>query len=495
MKHTTQTSKLSAPAIHITDPSRREFLRAASAYSALGAAAPLAMSLSCIGEASAATATDYKALVCLFMFGGNDSFNTLIANDPTSWTQYQRWRNQGAVPLALPAVGQPGGVLSISPVTPKPGRSFALHPRLTNLAAMFNAPTDKRVSWISNVGPVLGPLDVSNYATGVAPFIPPALFSHNDQQSIWQSGVGEGSSVGWGGRIGDLLASRNGAQSIFTTVTSTGTSVFLAGENVLQYAASRNVGSEIRAVKEGSYGANTGAILQRVMSRDSNHLFEKEIAAVHRRSFVASSALKSAALPSGAGGVALPSLVYSPFAGGDVENPLAIQLQTVARIIGGSQTLGLKRQVFLVGIGGFDSHAAQMPDHDYNMKLLDHAMGYFDGALSTLDGQDVRDRVTLFSASDFGRTFSSNGDGTDHGWGAHHFIYGGAVKGGEVFGEVPPSGIGHAWDFEKGILLPTTSVEQYGGTLARWMGVTASNLVDVFPNVGRFSNTDLAFFR
>ncbi|TAG00648.1 MAG: DUF1501 domain-containing protein [Burkholderiales bacterium] len=477
--------------------SRRVFLRASTAYSALGATAgPLALNLSLIGKASAATATDYKALICLFLWGGNDSFNTLIANDPDSWAEYRRWRNQGNVPLALPAAGQPGGILPISPLTARTGRSFALHPRLVNTAALFGA---GRLSFIANVGPTSHPMDPRNYATGVAPFLPPALFSHNDQQAVWQSGRPEGAAYGWGGRMGDLLMARNGGQSIFTSISTSGSSVFLSGLQALQYTTNRNVGAEISAVVNGSYGAgSTGAILKRIITRDSSHLFEKELANINRRSLTAAALLKTAALPVGttAGSVANPTLVYSPYAGQDVENPLAIQLQTVARIIGGSASLGLKRQVFFVGIGGYDTHTAQMPDHDYNLKLVDHAMGYFDGALATLSGQDVRDRVTLFSASDFGRTFSTNGDGTDHGYGAHHFIYGGAVKGGDIYGDFPASGIGHLWDYGKGVLIPQLSVDQYGATIAKWMGITStSEIRDVFPNLANFSTTDLGFMK
>jgi uncharacterized protein (DUF1501 family) len=477
--------------------SRRIFLKASSACSMLGATAgPLALNLSLISKASAATATDYKALICLFQLGGNDSFNTLIANDPSSWAEYLRWRNQGNVPLALPAVGQAGGIIPITPATPQSGRSFALHPRLVNTASLFNA---KRLSFLANVGPTSHPMDPRNYSTGVAPFLPPALFSHNDQQAVWQSGRPEGAAYGWGGLMGDLLMSRNGGQSIFTTISTSGASVFLSGLQALQYTTNRNVGAEISAVVNGSYGNSaTGSILNRIITRDSGHLFEKELANINRRSLSAAASLKTSALPVGAapGGVAAPTLVYSPYAGQDVENPLAIQLQTVARIIGGSASLGLKRQVFFVGIGGYDSHTGQMPDHDYNLKLVDHAMGYFDGALATLNGQDVRDRVTLFSASDFGRTFSSNGDGTDHGYGAHHFVYGGAVKGGDIYGSFPPSGVGHLWDFGKGILLPQISVDQYGATLAKWMGVTSAlDMRDIFPNIVNFSTTDLGFMK
>jgi uncharacterized protein (DUF1501 family) len=471
--------------------SRRHFLKTAAQYSVIGAGAPIALNMSLMSAASAATATDYKALICLFMLGGNDSFNTLVATDPDSWAQYKRWRDSGSVPLSLPAVGQPNGLIGITPATTQAGRNFALHPRLTNIAQLFS---NKRLSFVTNVGPTLGPMDPRNFNTGVAPNLPNGLFSHNDQQVVWQSGQTEGASVGWGGRMGDLLASMNGGQSIFTTVSAYGSTVLLAGNNTIQYTTDRSVGTQIESLSSGIFGSTLSpTLVNRIITRDSQHLFEKEAAVVTRRSIAASASLRSAALPLGAGGVANPTLVFSPTANQDVENPLAVQLQTVARIIGGSAGLGLKRQVFFVGIGGFDTHSNQMPAHDYGMKLVDHAMGYLDGVLATLGGRDVRSQVTVFSASDFGRTFSSNGDGTDHGFGAHHFVYGGAVKGGDIFGTMPPSGIGHLWDYGKGVLLPQHAVDQYGSTLARWMGVPDGSLADLFPNIGRFSTSNLGF--
>jgi len=170
-----------------------------------------------------------------------------------------------------------------------------------------------------------------------------------------------------------------------------------------------------------------------------------------------------------------------------------VQLQTVARIIGGRGALGAKRQVFYVTLGSFDTHDRQKELHGDLMARLAHALAYFDATLAALQGADVRRQVTTFTASDFGRTFSSNGDGTDHGWGAHHFVVGGAVKGGDIYGAFPATGLGHALDVGSGALLPTTSVDQYGATLATWFGVADSQLADVFPNIGNFSRRDLGF--
>jgi uncharacterized protein (DUF1501 family) len=205
-------------------------------------------------------------------------------------------------------------------------------------------------------------------------------------------------------------------------------------------------------------------------------------------------------LPRGAGGVTDPTQLTSP--DGDLEdNPLAVQLQTVARIIGGRTTLGLNRQIFMVGLGAFDHHSDQLADHNYRLRQVDHALGYFDQVLSTLGGSDLRNQVTSFTAAEFGRTFSSNGSGTDHGFGAHHFVHGGAVRGGDILSAFPPLGTRHALDIGgndgKGSLLALTSVDQLGATLGRWFGLSDSTLLDVFPNLHRFNSSarNLGFMR
>jgi uncharacterized protein (DUF1501 family) len=192
-------------------------------------------------------------------------------------------------------------------------------------------------------------------------------------------------------------------------------------------------------------------------------------------------------------GVPDPTLYVNPNTGVAAVNPLAVQLQTVARIIGGRSALGVRRQVFYVNLGSFDSHDFQRTNQADLLAKLAHAMAYFDNMMGNLQGTDMRKQVTLFTASDFGRTFASNGDGTDHGWGSHHFIMGGAVKGKDIYGSMPVTGLGHTLDVGSGSLLPTTSVDQYGATLASWFGLSATQIADVFPNIGNFSNRNLGF--
>ena len=479
---------------HFKSPcaSRRAFLRTASMLSLLGsAAAPFALNLATIGAAAAQTArSDYKALVCLFMNGGNDSFNTVLATDPTSWYAYLRLRgspDDGVI--ALPAPGTPGGVLPIVPKTAQAGRRFALHPNLSQLKNLFDA---GRLAVVPNVGPLVVPTTATQYLARSVP-LPQKLFSHNDQQSLWQSSMPEGAKSGWGGRMGDLFMASNSAP-IFTSISVSGNAVFLAGQLINQYQISAAGAVPIEELHGELFGSSASANpLQAVISSDHSNLFEKEYAAVTRRSIAAQSQLATGLVPAGAAGVPDPTRYDSPRQGGLARNALAVQLQTVARVIASRSALGARRQVFFVNLGGFDTHDNQLGRHAELMAQLDHAMAYFDGVLGNLQGADLRTQVTLFTASDFGRTFRSNGDGTDHGWGGHHLVMGGAVRGQDIIGAFPVTGLDHPQDIGGGSLLPQYSVDQYGATLASWFGLGTSQIAEVFPGIGHFANRNLGF--
>lgn len=472
--------------------SRRQFLRAASLMSMAGTAgAPFALNLLTMGAAAAQTAGDYKAIVCLFLSGGNDHFNTVLATDPTSWNAYLAARSSAdaSLAIALPAVGAPGGVLPIMPTSPQAGRQFALHPSLGPLKDLFDA---GRAAIVANVGPLITPATLVQYKAKSVP-LPPKLFSHNDQQSLWQSYQPEGAHFGWGGRMGDLLASMN-SNTTFTSVSAAGNTVFLAGQKIIQYQVSGSGAVPILGINGSLFGAPAGSNpLQAIITAPRANVFESDHSAIVRRSIDAQVVLASAMLPAGAGGVSNPSQYINPNTGTPANNPLATQLQTVARVIAGRSTLGARRQIFFVSMGGFDTHDAQRKVQADLLARLAHAISYFDTTLTTLGGSDLRNQVTLFTASDFGRTFTSNGDGTDHGWGSHHFVVGGAVKGRNIYGSFPVTGLGHAEDVGSGSLLPSVSVDQYGGTLARWFGLNDGQIADVFPNIANFSNRNLGF--
>ncbi|UMR29182.1 DUF1501 domain-containing protein [Massilia sp. MB5] len=473
--------------MHSIFPARRRFVSSLLALAG-GAATPMALNLAAIGSAAAASAGDYRALVCVFLTGGNDHYNTVLATDRDSWNAYQSTRNTGGgLSIALDAPGQPGGVLPLTPAVPQAGRSFALHPQLPQLRALFDA---GRAAVVANVGTLLAPTTRAEYLRR-GPMLPPKLFSHNDQQAMWQSCQPDGATHGWGGRVGELLAAAN-SQTSFTCISTAGNAVFGAGRLLMPYQIGANGAVPVNRLDQQMF-AHARHPLRTIISASHNHLLEQEYASVTRRALDAQALMSAAYAPAGPGGVPDPASYFSPAANAPRVNPLAVQLQTVARIIAGRATLGMRRQVFFVSLGGFDTHDFQRSRHAELMARLDHGLAYFDSLMGNLRGSNLREQVTLFTASDFGRTLSSNGDGSDHGWGAHHFVLGGAVRGRHLYGAFPPIGLGHEHEVSQGVLLPQFSVDQYGATLASWFGVSAGQLGDIFPSLRNFNSRNLGF--
>jgi len=374
-----------------------------------------------------------------------------------------------------------------------------------SLQTMFN--TDKRLAIVSNVGTLVEPLTKDTYNNGKGRR-PASLFSHNDQQNTWMSFRPEGATVGWGGRLGDLMVSQN-SRAIFTAISAAGNAVWLSGQNVQQYQVSTNGAIRMGSDANGRiYGStDVAAAMQQIVSATrGGHVFETDLAAISTRSIDAETTLRTALkAPSDAlfgtpatnyNASADPKLQYdNPLTGAKAFNGLAQQLQVVARMIDASSAAGVgaKRQVFFVSLGGFDSHDNENRNNADLMARLAHGMRYFD---TTLGAMGAQSKVTTFTASDFGRTFTSNGDGTDHGWGAHHFVMGGAVKGGDIYGNIPVLGAKNANNnnfdsspnqIGNGSLLPDSSVDQLGATLAKWFGVSDGDALTVFPNLANFN--------
>lgn len=473
----------------MTNPefTRRRFLGSLLATAGSGAA-PFAANLLAMGEAAAASASDYKSLVCLFMTGGNDHYNTLLATDSESWQEYTRLRNtQNAPSIALKSVGSLGGVLGLSPSVAPGNRNFALHPQLGGLHALFTA---GRAAAVANVGALVVPTTRAQYLARSVP-LPPKLFSHNDQQAVWQSCHAEGARVGWGGRMMDMLRASNSNAS-FACISTAGNAVFLNGESARQYQmASNGALSEIQGLNGRVYAGT--APLQAMLTKSQLGPLHKTHAAIVARAIDLNTQLSAALTPAGLGGVLSPLPYINPNTGALLTNPLAVQLQTVARMIASRNALGLRRQIFFVNMGSFDTHDDQKSRHADLMAQLSHGVSYFDGVLGNLNGTNMRDEVTTFTASDFGRTLTSNGDGTDHGWGSHHFVIGGAVRGKKIYGEFPDIGLEHGNDIGQGALLPAISIDQYAATLGTWFGLGPNALTDVLPNLANFSNRDLGF--
>lgn len=442
---------------------RRELLRRCVALAAAGSAAPWALNLSLVAEAAAAsTVTDYKALVCVFLYGGNDCCNTVIPYDQSHYDLYARIRAGIALerttllPLTS-TIGLPAG------------RQMALAPQLPGLQALFEA---GRCAVQLNVGPLVVPTSLSQYNAQSVP-LPPKLFSHNDQQSLWQSLSPEGATSGWGGRMGDLFLSSNGTAT-FTCMSAAGNAVFMSGQQSSQYVVSPTTGAvALNATRSNVYGsAAVSAAMSKLVQAPRTHLLEAEHTRVMKRAVEAQGALSTAL-------AAAPALTTSF----NSANPLAVQLQFVARTIAARAGLGAKRQVFFVSLGGFDLHDFLPDQHPALLANVSQALKSFHDATVELG---VADQVTTFTASDFGRTLASNGDGSDHGWGSHHFVVGGAVRGGRFHGTAPEVSVTSADQVGQGRLLPSTSIEQFAVPMARWFGVPASDMASVFPNAGQF---------
>ncbi|MEY4980060.1 MAG: hypothetical protein RLZZ352_2330 [Pseudomonadota bacterium] len=457
--------------------SRRHFFRTAGALATLlpGARAPLALSLAGLGalaadRAQAADTSGYKALVCLFMLGGNDSHNWVVPLDASGYAEYASVRADLKWPTSR--------LQAITTTQQAAGRSFGMAQELSTLRNWYTA---GQAAWLANVGPLDRPLTKAEYTAGQAG-IPRKLFSHNDQQSTWQSMATEGARSGWGGRMGDLFASVN-ARPVFTSVSAAGNVTFLSGRSVTQYQVGEDGPLRINSLASSSLFGSVDhkATLESVISSSGhNSAFQSEYARIVRRTMDTTEMLRTAL--AGTSIAALPSSLASV--------SLAKQLRVVAQMIAAGSSLGMKRQVFMVTMDGFDTHSKQMSNQPVLMSRVAQSTDWF---LRAVQGAGLLNTTTLFSASDFGRTLTSNGDGSDHGWGGHHFVAGGAVQGGNIYGQFPITALGTDTDVGSGRLLPTTSVTQYAATLGRWMGLTPSELLTVLPNLGEFSQTDLGF--
>jgi uncharacterized protein (DUF1501 family) len=461
------------------DMARRAFLRRSAHLAIAGVAAPWALNLAAIGEASAINATDYKALVCLFMYGGNDHANLLVPFDNINYDRYSAIRGGGAGRtaggIALGQADLAATALTQSSLAPPlaNGLSYALHPSMPELKGLFDAGD---AAGLLNVGPLVVPLTKAQYNSSNRTLnpLPPKLFSHNDQQSVWQSSSPEGSTIGWGGNLGDLALSSN-TDSVFTCISVTGNAVLLSGDTAQPYNVSTNGAVAVTGTKSDVYGSSAVRnALSTLIQQPRGHTLENEYVRVMQRSIATEGKVTS--------GLSSANLTtVFPNRG------LANQLKMVARLIAARGALGTKRQVFLVSLGGFDTHDNVLTTQESLLGQVSSALKAFYDATVELG---VADKVTTFTASDFGRTLTSNGDGSDHGWGGHHFIVGGAVRGQRFYGKAPEVSVTGNDQVGQGRLLPTTSVDQYAATLAKWFGASSSEIPLVVPNIGRFGNSD-----
>ena len=465
---------------------RRGLLKSTAALALQRVSIPMATSLGLMADAAAQSANDYKALVCIFLYGANDHYNTVIPYDVATHTNYYNIRKgtptAGTVYDGI-AIGRNALSATALSTALSDGRQMALNPEMSALQNLFE---NKRASILMNVGPLVVPTSRIQYDNKSVP-LPPKLFSHNDQQAYWQSSYQtEGGATGWGGRAADLLLSNN-SKSTLTCISINGNALFLSGQNAISYQMSSTGATTINAIKGKSLfgSANCAAALQTLITQQSSLPMASDYTTVTKRALDTYDGIVTAI---GATASASMNALFPSSA----TNSLSAQLKMVARMIEQQANFGMKRQVFMVGMGGFDLHDFLATQHPPLLQKLSNAMKEFDDAMTSLGKGS---QVTSFTASDFGRTLTSNGDGSDHGWGSHHFVMGGAVNGGKFLGTAPEIGLTHNQQVGSGRLLPSTSVDQLGAELAAWFGVSATDIRTVLPNSRNFDLYKLGIFK
>lgn len=449
--------------------SRRRFLGQASC-AAVGYTTLLsslvnlkAINAAAFANSSVSSGDDYKALVCFMQSGGNDSFQMLLPRSNAEYAEYAATRTNLAI--------EQNQILPILPVTPD-GREFGVHPSMTQVQQLFN---DRKLAFISNIGTLIDHTNPADYYSYQG--LPLGLYSHADQIQQWQTGLPhERASKGWGGKVADLIHDMNINQDISMNVSLAGTNVFQTGESTIEYALDPYNGSI------GIYGygpAESWDVFNIQRTKAIDNMFEQEYQDMFQKTYVNvvrrsrdANLLFQGALEG------VPEL-QTQF----TDNYVSQAFHMVARTMAARETLGMKRQIFFIDFGGWDHHDEVLQSQVEMLGIVSTALGEFNAALEELN---LADSVTTFTMSEFSRTLTSNGNGTDHAWGANVMVMGGKVRGGEIYGQFPSLAVNGPRVVSDGVLIPTTSTDEYFSEMAIWFGVQKSDLATIFPNLGNF---------
>ena len=442
---------------------RRQFLKASGTTAAFANYPGMAFSQ---GIGTAAPFPDYKALVCVFMFGGNDSFNMVVPRSGAEYNVYAASRQNLAIDQNV--------LLAINPLT-SDGAQYGLHPSMGGLQSLFES---GRLAVVSNVGPLLEPVTKEQIFSGSVA-LPPQLFSHNDQQDQWHSLKGNlQSKTGWAGRVADLIRTNVSAQQMATNASLFGNSLFQSADETIAYVMGPDGPVRFEGFAEAGILLEQRRAFEHVINASYGSIYERGFAEIQQRAVAASDLVGDA--------IAGAPTLNTPFP----VSPLGDQLRTVAQLIAARDQLQMQRQIFFVAAGGFDSHDNQNQDQPGLLGGISEAMSAFYDATVEIGAADL---VTTFTQSDFGRTLTSNGDGSDHAWGGNQLVMGDAVRGRDMYGRFPTLEIDGPDDVTGGRMIPTTSSDQYAATLARWFGIPDQELDIVAPSIDNFAVRDLGF--
>ena len=448
---------------------RRKFLKQSACMALLGSGtAAMSGKLQLMSTAMAQSSgyaglQDYKALVCVFLYGGADSFSMFVPTENDAYSRYAASRSSLAISQE-----------SLLPTSSELG----FHPLLSRLHGLYQ---NGDAALLSNVGNLITPV-TRDAVLNDSGLIPNELFAHNHQQSQWMKGQSSVPSAlvqsGWGGRMADLLQDANAGAALPPSFSLFGSNSWLPGNDIQPLALNTNNGLSLLTYLDTNTSINNGArsvVHDASLNQGYSHPLKQQAAETIARAKLGSGQLSDV--------LAANQNFSTPFNTG---SRLAQQLRMVARLMAGNEQLSMKRQVFFVGIGGWDTHDHQTPRLNELLTELDTSLADF---YATLDELSLTDSVTTFTASDFGRTLTINGDGSDHGWGGHHLVMGGAVNGNNLFGELPTFEIGGSDDTgDKGRVIPNLSINQYGALLGEWMGISESDLNEVFPDLENFGS-------
>lgn len=451
--------------------SRRTFLGSAMALSSLGLATRLgAVGLAASAQAQADDASAYKALVCVFMFGGNDGNNTVVPLDSSGYGAYAKVRTAAS---GIQLTQQ-----QLLPIQPMNAGPYGLHPSLVELQGLF---AQRKMAILANVGTLTQPTTKAQYGVGVRP---QSLYSHADQQAQWQSAISTAqSSTGWGGRMADAVAPLNAASGLPVVTSLDGTVLFATGAASLPLSIPVSGPFALQGFGASAAANARLAAVKGLLAQSSSNVFVTALNAIGSQALDLSSLVNPI--------LASASPEVDPMFAGLTSN-ISMQFHQVAKMIAAREATGATREIFFVQLGSFDTHGDQLNRQKALFDDLSPALkAFYDATVAA----GVGSQVTTFTLSDFGRTFQpASGGGTDHAWGSHHFIIGDSVAGGNLFGTYPQLILAGPDDVEaEGRWLPTSSVDQYGATLASWLGVAPASLGTVFPNLRAFPFPDLGF--